>query len=110
MPGTALGQWMAVENEVKFSHHRIYGLFSGKTGRENFMKRATITISITPGMKQFVLRRAADEFASVSDYFRELVQRDNYFQRQVTKYRNRDKERNSRELRASIGKEPSARP
>lgn len=101
---------MAVEKRIKFSHYSIYSQFSGKTDDKNFMKRATITISITPGMKQYALRRAAEEFASVSDYFRVLVRRDNYIQRELTKYRNQDKERNSRELRASGGSERHERP
>lgn len=94
---------MAVENEVKFIDHEIYTHFAGKTADDSsYRKRAAITISITPGRKLFVLRRAADWFAAVSDYFREMVRRDNCFQRQATKYRNRDIERDSCELRASI--------
>lgn len=53
------------------------------------MKRETITISVGPLMKKFILRRASDEFNSVSQYIRKLVRDDNYWQRELTKERNR---------------------
>jgi Arc/MetJ-type ribon-helix-helix transcriptional regulator len=52
------------------------------------MKRETITISVGPEMKKYILRRASAEFNSVSQYIRKLVRSDNYFQREVTKARN----------------------
>ncbi len=53
------------------------------------MKRETITISVRPDLKRYILRRAAADFDSVSAYIRKLVMADNYLQRELAKDRNR---------------------
>lgn len=53
------------------------------------MKRETITISVGPDMKNYIQRRAAADFESVSQYIRKLVLRDNYHQRELAKDQNR---------------------
>lgn len=42
------------------------------------MKRETITISVKPDMKKYILKRGSTDFESVSDYIRSLVRKDNY--------------------------------
>ncbi len=57
------------------------------------MKRETITISVSPDMKNYIQRRAAADFESVSQYIRKLVLSDNYRQRELSKDQNRSADR-----------------
>lgn len=74
------------------------------------MKRETITISVGPDMKRYILKRASEEFDSVSSYIRKLVRTDNYYHRELVKKRNRNA--GSSNSRAPIlwGDELSKRP
>lgn len=74
------------------------------------MRRETITISIGPDMKKFILRRASTDFKSVSDYIRSLVLRDNYRERELKKIRDQDAARTSPQALVSWGQALSRRP
>ena len=81
--GTEVGQWRTGKTRLTAISATVTASLGVRQlwQSQMIMKRETITISVPPRMKRYIMALGSSEFGSVSEYIRKLIRQDQNFRR-----------------------------